>query len=536
VEAAQDIHTLKCRMTLISPEPDYWIYGLFDLSRSQQASKHRSTKGKAPAQPTFDYHDSALRDEGLRAHLQKSYEEFKLLYGTFGMILLDQGRDVLENLLERHFARWVWAWEVERSTSRFDCHALEPQIHPRYSQITEVVDPSLFPSLAGLPLIVLEPPYILWSQRQDSRRMSSPLSCPDFPLILASHLLRLLSPNKRKPADEIRAEPLIAEVATLKEDEGPNKQAQTKPKSNFRVPPMTMDPRKWALGALLTSPPSWMSLRDKDANKAEISAAQSTDKERREATEGNGSVSPQEADSDLSDSQATIRRKASLGESLSECVAQAEQIVIDSHSSVNDEAATPPTISIAATESDDLPFDSPTSLSQLRVYLPQSEEQGGHPEARTVGYIHLKDLNLILAAVLPNMDSQDGLQDTVKDLNKLVNVIRPALDATEPPDKRTPSSTKIFASDKGVCASEPPAAKFSEHAFDTWRQLHHPNVCEVISRPSINSRPWTVAKREPEGEEVSGLSGSVYLELMGPDSTLVDVDRSLSAAHTEWCT
>jgi hypothetical protein len=51
----------------------------FDLSRSQHTVKRRNAKGKAPEQPTFEYHDSALHDEGLRAHLLKSYEEFKVV-------------------------------------------------------------------------------------------------------------------------------------------------------------------------------------------------------------------------------------------------------------------------------------------------------------------------------------------------------------------------------------------------------------------------------------------------------------------------
>ena len=93
---------------------------------------------------------------------------------------------------------------------------------------------------------------------------------------------------------------------------------------------------------------------------------------------------------------------------------------------------------------------------------------------------------------------------------------------------------RVLALDNDVFVSEPPLTKYSEHAFDSWRELHHPDVCEVISRPMANSRPWMASKRDPQTENGTKMEGEVHLELMGTDSSLVDVDRALSKAHSAW--
>jgi hypothetical protein len=145
-------------------------------------------------------------------------------------------------------------------------------------------------------------------------------------------------------------------------------------------------------------------------------------------------------------------------------------------------------------------------------------------------------------------------QDIAKEVKRLVKVVRETLDnpsqlyvivskwgnfPAEPMscrEKNAPSTSRMLASDKDVYVSEPPSSKYSEHAFDTWRELHHPGVCEAISRPITNSRPWTAGKRELPSDDELKVEGEVYLELMGSDSTLVDVDRALSNAHSEWFT
>ena len=98
------------------------------------------------------------------------------------------------------------------------------------------------------------------------------------------------------------------------------------------------------------------------------------------------------------------------------------------------------------------------------------------------------------------------------------------------------STSRVLTWDADIFVSEPPITKYSEHAFDTSRELHHPDVCEVISRPMANSRPWTASKRDPETDYGRKVEGEVYLEVMGTDSTLVDVDRALSKAHSAWWT
>lgn len=545
VDAAQDIHTLKSRMTLISPESDHWIYADFDLGRSQYTVKRRNAKGKAPEQPSFEYHDSALHDEGLQAHLLKSYEEFKLLHGTFGMILRDKGRNALESLLERHFTQWAWAWDVEHSTSQFDRHSVNLPMHPQYVRIAGSVDVSTFPSLLELPVIILEPPYILWSPQltPDQTTIPPSLSCK-FPLALALYLLKLLTPGKRNPIQDILSAPSISLTTAKEEDEQVDKQDQAKSKPNFRVPPMTMDPRKWALGALLTTPPSWMSRSDKDSNAKDSIVPQPPNEpasgDQMEGVQVGTLV--EETGSDLSDSRATIRRKASSREQLSgNVVDQTEHRDTNSDTVAVTDADRHRDLDASATVSvakkDDTSLDPIVSLHRLTVYLSRCSEEGDPLQPRAVGYVYLKDLNLIISVLLPEMDADNSLDRIIEELNGLIKGLRPTLEAAMP-DKKTPSSTKIFASHQGVYTSEPPSSKFSEQAFDTWKELHHPEFCEVLSRPSTNNRPWTAAKRELNAEGGSNVnaSGSVYLELMGSDATMVDVDRSLSTAHSEWCT
>jgi hypothetical protein len=273
-------------------------------------------------------------------------------------------------------------------------------MHPQYTRVAESVDLSIFPSLVELPVIILEPPYILWSPQLPPNHTAIPpsLSCK-FPLVLALYLLKLLTPSKRNPIQDILSEPSVSLTTAKEEDEQVEKQNQTKSKPNFRVPPMTMDPRKWALGALLTTPPSWMSRSDKDSNaKDSIVPQPPNEPASGDQMEGNQIGAPaEETGSDLSDSQATIRRKASSREQLSgNIVDQIEPKDTNSDTiAVTDterhrDLDTPATASGAAINKDDVSPDPIVSLHRLTVYLSRGPEEGDPLHARDVGYTYLK--------------------------------------------------------------------------------------------------------------------------------------------------
>ncbi len=97
--SSDTVYSQNCRMTTISPEPDYWIHtvSLFMSSRLLHQSLHFQCvelgkdvrpskpndvrgKGKGSKQNTvvYDYRDSSIHDRALRVQLLRGYEAFKV--------------------------------------------------------------------------------------------------------------------------------------------------------------------------------------------------------------------------------------------------------------------------------------------------------------------------------------------------------------------------------------------------------------------------------------------------------------------------
>lgn len=119
--------------------------------------------------------------------------------------------------------------------------------------------------------------------------------------------------------DQTVAEPsIVKREENQEEKEKEEKEKEMTTRSSFKVPPMTLDPRKWALGSLLTTTPSWMLKGNKEnggtqtASKLEVvEPIPHKTGEETEAEETRPEDDSQGHDSDRSDSQATVRLKRS---------------------------------------------------------------------------------------------------------------------------------------------------------------------------------------------------------------------------------
>lgn len=97
-------------------------------------SKQKASGLKPESDSGYEWHDSSIRDDILRARIVEGYEQFKvccmcasasyslilnrnlglqLTHGSFTSILSVLGREALELQLERFFTVWAWSLDME---------------------------------------------------------------------------------------------------------------------------------------------------------------------------------------------------------------------------------------------------------------------------------------------------------------------------------------------------------------------------------------------------------------------------------------
>ncbi|OBZ73855.1 Vacuolar fusion protein CCZ1 [Grifola frondosa] len=148
-EPCENVHSQSRRMVMLSPEPNFWIHACVEVAKTPRPAvtkgKGKETaKGKAKdknmpirQEVIYDYHDGSVHDVSLRAQIQRSYEQFKLIYGSFSFVLSSLGQQALELQLERFFTVWAWKWDVEDAD--FSSHLGTP-LHEAARALSPVLD------------------------------------------------------------------------------------------------------------------------------------------------------------------------------------------------------------------------------------------------------------------------------------------------------------------------------------------------------------------------------------------------------------
>ncbi|KAH9940920.1 uncharacterized protein BXZ73DRAFT_88593 [Epithele typhae] len=167
----ENVRSQGRRMIMYSPEPNFWMHACYEVAKTPRplptsAKIKDSSKGKAKAKEPdssrpnvlYDYHDGSLHDVALRSHLQRGYEDFKLLHGSFTSNLSSVGQEGLELRLERFFTVVAWRWDPEDDS--FATHLGVPR-HPLHHKLNPILDKfsALLPT--ELTIFALFPPYVI---------------------------------------------------------------------------------------------------------------------------------------------------------------------------------------------------------------------------------------------------------------------------------------------------------------------------------------------------------------------------------------
>ncbi|KDQ27067.1 hypothetical protein PLEOSDRAFT_1077815 [Pleurotus ostreatus PC15] len=261
-EPCNNIHSQSRRMIMLSPEPNFWIHACVEVAKSTKPTP--KAKGKEKDKPKaqekgkdppslYEYDDSSVHDLALKADIQRGYERFKLIHGSFTAILERLGKEALELQLERFWTVWAWSWNLEDGCD-FASHLGVP-MHPLFRQVQPILDEmgSLSDDEPNVLLIV--PPHIV---------PSSHFMAAAYPSSLALHLLETITPTferRLKPKDSNAS--LSASIDTIRGAKGPpdtskadssNTNTHSRNDSNtfLGMPAMNVTMNKWNWPGYLT--------------------------------------------------------------------------------------------------------------------------------------------------------------------------------------------------------------------------------------------------------------------------------------------
>ncbi|KAF9499338.1 hypothetical protein BDN71DRAFT_1384028 [Pleurotus eryngii] len=261
-EPCNNTHSQSRRMIMLSPEPNFWIHACVEVAKStkptpkakgkEKDKPKAQEKGKDP--PSFyEYDDSSVHDLALKADIQRGYERFKLIHGSFTTILERLGKEALELQLERFWTVWAWSWNLEDGCY-FASHLGVP-MHPLFRQIQPILD-----EMGGLSdddpnILLIVPPHTV---------PSSKFMAAAYPSSLALHVLETITPifeRRLKPKDSKAS--LSASIDTIRGTKGPpdaskvdSSNTSTHPRNNSNtflgMPTMNATMNKWNWPGYLT--------------------------------------------------------------------------------------------------------------------------------------------------------------------------------------------------------------------------------------------------------------------------------------------
>lgn len=179
-EACEVVRSARTKLIMFSPEKDYWLLACVNVAFTERKEKDGASKK--------EYHESSVHDSALRTAISRAYHEFKLLHGTFSL-LLSKSRASLERHLERFFTEWAWKWDIEQPPD-FVRHLGTPQ--SAYTKhLTPLLDDvkPLLPERT--PILLLSSDCILASSPDPASSLHS--------TTLPAHLMHHIPPYEAPP-------------------------------------------------------------------------------------------------------------------------------------------------------------------------------------------------------------------------------------------------------------------------------------------------------------------------------------------------
>ncbi|KAG9223660.1 hypothetical protein CCMSSC00406_0008543 [Pleurotus cornucopiae] len=593
-EPCNNIHSQSRRMIMLSPEPNFWIHACVEVAKSTKPTP--KAKGKEKDKPKaqekgkdppslYEYDDSSVHDLALKADIQRGYERFKLIHGSFTVILERLGKEALELQLERFWTVWAWSWNLEDGCD-FASHLGVP-MHPLFRQVQPILD-----EMGGLSdddpnILLIVPPHTV---------PSSKFMAAAYPSSLALHLLETITPTferRLKPKDSDAS--LSASIDTIRGAKGPpdsskvdSSNANTHSRNNSNtflgMPAMNVTMNKWNWPGYLTFGKS-SNKRPPEMSKPPDNAP-GAEKDTGDQVE---SVPPAEAPDDPQESASNADPvqedvavdTASLQEAVNDQLIpptppSEDTMGLGSSNPPGDEVPPPevnppdqgepsiqgtsPEKEVEADSKDEEevprapsppPPPAPEPLPEysfVHVNLPDKDG----PESTTrqpVFYFTHQEYSIGVAFVGLKCDANLGLPQP--QLNDLAAELRPYFhriqDVLEDELLRSavdllPTATKILQpkdryilSFNGFTVSSTGFASHSEHLFNGQRLQESPlDISEAFARGQ-NPQHWHVARRGIGfGSGVNNINGATvvttgeaYFEVFRKETSLTDVDNAL---------
>ncbi|KAH8093310.1 hypothetical protein BXZ70DRAFT_949891 [Cristinia sonorae] len=589
----ENVHSQSRRMIMLSPEPNFWIHACVELAKTpRQVTPKRNapkTKGKEPvAKPevVYDHHDGSLSDLALRTHIQRGYELFKLIHGSFTSIISTLGQQALELQLERFFTVWAWKWDADEDTT-FSLHLGLP-LHPLYRSLTTILDE--FASQLSFDTTTF---LINAAQVIPSTSLLKSGYAPTLPGHIGTRIPP--SPPPVLKASSSTGTVVLPKTHTPPEESGPKsseKPQDAKP-SFMPMPHMNLDMRniKWSWPGYLTFgraksggspsiPPTPAepetsqtnahsvpqdSTKEEHAGEEEAAASplatppMAIDTESlQDAISSDHALSTQPPTPSLNTaplSSQNDEHAVSTAESVpssDEAGEEAPSEKSDGEASKEDELISDDSQgrthdSADAEEQDNTPSEEVEAVVArdeelpLPIYLPTTVHLSSGDDAtmtRKKRVWHATLHTMTFALVVDYDHPQEQLPPTT-DVAKLFRDVEFVIKSEETKvlEASIPTVTKLLEpQDKHIIVTGPFTVSSqggftsrSEHFFSGQQILRSDlDAQEVFSR-GANPQHWYVSRRCPGGDDVDdSTSGEAYMEIARKESTLTDVDNALA--------
>ncbi|KAJ7250515.1 hypothetical protein B0H12DRAFT_664091 [Mycena haematopus] len=566
-DACDNVHSQTKRMTMVSPEPDFWIHAGIEIAKTprQPADKSKGkgkekTKGEQPL--LYDYHEHSVHDVAVHADIMRGYEKFKLRHGSFASILSSLGQEALELQLERFFTVWAWSWNLEDGPE-FGEHLGNP-LHPMQGSLLPHIDDLSSRLPDEVIAIVVSPPYVIPSTRYTGM---------SFPPALSNFLLSLLPPPQESPLPPAIDDGTLKATKTTPPPEPPRPRDAPKLASddgNKTFLGMHLDVRldmpKWnwpTFGKNSKKPPELLAVTPMNENKGDPAAAAGaglgtqarvpaieTDTPGAESTinfeidrsaledamhsERIPSALPVEKDTSVDTIVPRREKDAVVETGFAEAVADARaeaEATRQAEATTKSERDLPP-----APEPEPEP-EAPVEFASTTVHLVSTED----PQATKRRRLFYLIRDCVLVALI-DLDDANPLAPDSPELSPLAEeaaILAGTLTAVMKEDPAEsidtlPSATKILQqkdryalSSAGLAILSPDFKSRSGHLYDARQLLHtsDPAIQEVFSRGQ-NPQHWHVARRGLQGDNAA--EEEVYMEVFRKEASLTDVDNALT--------
>ncbi|KAH7914595.1 hypothetical protein BJ138DRAFT_1205594 [Hygrophoropsis aurantiaca] len=561
-DPCQNVHSQTKRMVMVNPEPDFWIHAAIeaaktprlplpkgkgkDKEKSKGKDKQQDKQDGADSQTIYEYHDGALHDYALRAHLLRGYEHFKLIHGSFTSILSSIGQQALELQLERFFTIWAWVWDLENG---YDLGVdLGLPLHPLHHSVLPLIDIFTSHIPENITPLILSPPNVIPSIRYKDSNYSP---------ALARHLLSLAQPYSKDKISPLSESMLShsSRNATSGTDKVRSNGAVHASSGFLGIPVvnLNMDVRKWSWPGALTFGKN-PHAKPKSSNEAQImeksigpdETITEIDKMALEDAISSGlqenySIGIEPGPHEIRDQPPASPSKSSVEDGQDERYSS-QDVDTPKTSRVPSPVGSPSNASPRISTFNAFPsHDSMTApipdFSSIHVFLADKDNPSETRRSKVL-YMQKDSYTLALVGIFGDsepdtvglrqlsaqllQDVDDAISEEVK--RELESSLPSATKILQPKDNHLISKSRFTLSSQGFIAK-------SEHLYNGKQLLERElDILEVYCRGQ-NPQHWQVVSRSSGTDDVDDTGVEVYLEVSRKEASLADVGNDIQKLH-----